>query len=225
MAEPMSDERLVEIQAEYDEFPTTEVADLLAEVKRLRDLRIKDMHWEAHLGEALWTGQGSIAELAEQVTKLRTEVARWQERDSQTAALLKHVEAEQDRARAVAAAAEATLGEQIDRAITADDQRNAAWTRIAELRAQIVALGKQMEDHDRLAEQVKHTRALLPEIDATFRRLCVQVGIESQEALAEIYGALKHNLGVEDSDECTSCGTETTDLYVDPSPRPSEARP
>ncbi len=35
-AGPMSDERLAEIQREYEDFPTTDVADLLAEVERLR---------------------------------------------------------------------------------------------------------------------------------------------------------------------------------------------
>ena len=36
MTKPMSDERLAEIRREYDDSPTTEVADLLAEVERLR---------------------------------------------------------------------------------------------------------------------------------------------------------------------------------------------
>lgn len=54
-----------------------------------------------------------------------------------------------------------------------------------------------------LAEQVQHARDLLPEIDATFRRLCERLSTEDQEALAEVHGALRHNLRALDGEEAT----------------------
>lgn len=66
--------------------------------------------------------------------RLRAELARWEGHDAVTATLVKQAENERDRARTVAANAEKTLGEQIDRAVAAEAER------------------------DRLAEQVKRVR-------------------------------------------------------------------
>jgi hypothetical protein len=76
MTTPMSDERLAEIQREHDDSPTTEVADLLAEVKRLKALRSNDMQWEARLAEGVLSGQDAVNELAERLSKAEAAVQR-----------------------------------------------------------------------------------------------------------------------------------------------------
>ncbi|GAA3958452.1 hypothetical protein GCM10023085_46080 [Actinomadura viridis] len=282
----MSDERLAKIREHvalldniygcFDDLHRTfarDVTELLAEVKRLRDLRVKDMHWEAHLGEALWNGQGSIAELAEQVTKLRAEMAEVRtQRDEAQAALdrlraaaleasedlraangriavqedqiglltlkLTRAERERDEARAqrgaVAkaadaddarhAAAEEDADKQIRalvaRAQKAEAQRDEAWTTITELRAQTVALGKDLEDRGKtiVEYQLALGRMQNEALTAKAARDRLQAELDRAD---EQPRALEDG---KDSDECTGCGTETTDLYVDPSPRPSEAQ-
>lgn len=225
MADPMSDERLAEIQEEIDLgtglLSDVTGAELLAEVKQLRAALAEEREEREH---RIHTADTDVTWLADGVRRIIEGVSVRTANDpghaqaiiAQEAVSLinagiltdfvssrvvdlavehiREAQAERDRARAVAAAAEATLGEQIDRAIKAEAERDEAWTTITELRAQTVALGK-------ATEQVEHTRALLPEINATFGCLCVQLDIESQEALAEIYSALKHNLGAVDGGE------------------------
>lgn len=220
MADPMTTERRAEIREHLartraldmclDDWHMTLAADardLLAEVERLRaelDLAFSPgmyLDIQKVLDEALGTnkadgaGAGIVADVA------------------LVADRMKQAEAERDRAGTVAANAEKTLGEQIDRAIKAEEQRNQARARVEELAGLRDGLRTEVAEVEAERDDAQRTAAVLQSaVDEANRR--INLALRTAAELHEFNSPEGEHL-----DGCPGCRLENELGEARPDPR------